>query len=107
MAFNTDAEGRLTAFNGRGCKSVTIDGTEYSLADAPVNITFGPASGDAAHYRVRVDGAAKVCIPMPAGARKVTVKSGKTTIKDAALVDGNLVMDSSSISGRWLDVTIK
>ena len=107
MSFNTDAEGRLTAFNGRQCDRVTVDGTEYVFSDSPVSLTFGPVKGDASHYRVRVDGNTTVRIPVPADARKATVKVGKKAVKGAVLSEGSLVLDTTGLSGQWLDVTLK
>jgi len=108
MSFNTDAEGRLTAFNGRGSQSVTVDGVKYDFADAPVNLTFGQVGGDASKYRIRVDGGANISIPMPVGAKKVSVKNGKAAIKNAVLNNGNLEMTiDAATSGRWLDVIVK
>jgi len=108
LAFNTDANGRLTAFNGLGSTGIEVDGTVYYLADAPIEMTFGPVADDPAHYRVRVSGKTDVRIPMPVGAKKLTVKNGKNTIKDAVLKDGNLCMTiNDDVNGRWLDVYVK
>ena len=107
MSCNTDGEGRRTAFSGRQCDRVTVDGTEYVFADSPVSLTFGPVKGDASHYRVRVDGNTTVRIPVPADARKATVKVGKKAVKGAVLSEGSLVLDPTGLSGQWLDVTFK
>lgn len=105
VAFNTDAEGRLNAFNGRESQSVTVDGITYDFADAPVNLCFGK-TGDKT-YKVCVWGKANIKVPMASGAKKVTVKQGKNTLKGFALEDGDLVFNSEAVSGRWLEVTLK
>ena len=108
VAFNADSNGRLIAFNGREGSSIELDGVKYVLADKPVSLAFGPVKGDAAHYRVWVDRPSTLTIPMPSGAKKVTVKDGKTTVKGASLSGDclNLNVDGS-LSTHWLDVTIK
>jgi len=107
VAFRTDEEGRLIAFNGRQCTGVTVDGKEYRFADSPVNITFSPLRGDMGHIQMQVAGASKVTVPMPSGAKKVTVKNGRKTVK-STLSDGNLLLDvDPSIAGRWLDIAVR
>jgi hypothetical protein len=108
MAFNTDKAGRLTAFNGRNCKGVTVDGIEYSLANAPVNLTFGPAADNPDVIRILIEGTADVCIPMPLSARKVTVKADGKTVKGAVLQEGSLKLAADgSFAGKWLNVTVR
>ena len=107
MAFNTDASGRLTAFNGRESVSIRVDGVDYNLADKPVSLAFGPVSGDQTRYRVYVDRPCSLSIPMPLSASKATVKQGKTTVK-GALSGGNLAIEiTPELAGKWLDVSLK
>ncbi len=107
VAFNTSADGRLSAFNGRESSAITVDGIEYTLADRPVSLCFGPVGGDPTKIRVYVDRISKVSVPMPAGASKVSVKQGKKAVK-ASLEGGNLVLDiDGDLAGRWLDVVVK
>lgn len=108
VAFNTDEAGRLMAFNGTGSSSVTLDGTEYVLADRPVSLCYGPLNGDKSHFRVWADRTCSVTLPLPAGAKKVTVKDGKATVKTLTLADGCLQGPiAEGQANRWLDVTVK
>lgn len=107
MAFNTDASGRLIAFNGRESSSIKVDGVEYALADKPVSLAFGPVSGNQARYSVYVDRPCHLSVPMPLNAAKATVKQGKTTVK-GALTEGTLAIEiTPELAGKWLDVTLK
>jgi hypothetical protein len=47
-------------------------------------------------------------LPLPAGAKKVTVKAGKATVKTLSLADGCLQGSiGDGQANRWLDVTVK
>ena len=108
VAFNTDEDGRLMAFNGRESAAITVDGTEYVFADRPVSLCYGPSNGDKTHFRVWTDRACSVTLPLPAGAKKVTVKAGKKTVKALSLADGCLQGAIGDGEARhWLDVTVK
>ena len=104
MAFNTGVDGRLNAFNGREAQSITLDGVVYNLSDRPANIAFGPVEGSAGKIRVYADRPCRLCIPLPSGTKKVSVKQGKTAV-EGTLEGGNLVFDA--VSGGWFDVTVK
>ena len=108
VAFNTDASGRLNAYYGTDGAAITVDGTRYVLADRPVTLAFGSPSGDATKYRVWVDRPCTLSVPLPEGAKKATVKNGKTVIKGAVLQGGAvaLVVDGD-LSRKWLDVDVK
>jgi hypothetical protein len=96
------------AFNGRESAAITVDGTEYVFADRPVSLCYGPSNGDKTHFRVWTDRACSVTLPLPAGAKKVTVKDGKKTVKALTLADGCLQGAlGDGEARRWLDVTIK
>jgi len=110
LAFNTDKKGRLNAFNGIGCTSISLDKKVYHLADNPAEITFAPTNGNETHYRVCVTGKinTKIQIPMPARAIKIAVTDGTTSVKGASLKNGNLCLKlTDNINGKWLDVTVK
>ncbi|MBQ6087149.1 MAG: hypothetical protein IJK96_03720 [Bacteroidales bacterium] len=107
MAFNTDASGRLSAFNGQESSSVTVDGVEYTFADRPVSLAFGQVGGDPGKYRVFVDRDCRLSVPLPAGAKKVSVKNGKAAVNGASLSEGCLSLAvSPALARKWLDVNV-
>ena len=107
MAFNTDATGRLCAFHGLEASSVSVDGVDYTLADRPVSLSFGQVENDPCKYRVFADRECRLTLPLPSGARKVSVKDGRASVKGAVLSQGSLSLAvNSALAGKWLDVNI-
>lgn len=105
VAFRTDADRRLVAFVGRDCNEITLDGTTYRFADAPLGmLAFAPSPGDAQTYRVQVTGQGRVTLPVLPAGEKTVVRDGKKKVKSET-ADGQLVLDiDPSLSGRWLTV---
>jgi len=107
VAFRTDGNGRLIAFNGRDCTGIVIDGITYHFADTPFqSITYSPVKGNMKKYQVCVTGNGSVSLPLPINTKKIVVKEGNK-ILDSTLSNGNLkLMVNGEISGKWLDLII-
>lgn len=107
MAFRTDDNGRLIAFNGNQCTDVTIDGVNYRFSDNPVNLTYVPLDDTLRRYRINVRGQGEITVPVPAGYKKATVKRGKSTIKNQVKDDLLILNLDSEDSSKWLEVVFK
>lgn len=106
MGFRTDGK-RLIAFSGQKCNSITIDGTHYQFADAPVDLTFSPVSSDLSHFQMFVSGEGLVSIPLPEFVQKVDVRfNGKKIF--FSYMDHQLILKIDPIySGQQLDIYLK
>lgn len=103
VAFRTDGAGRLNAFVGRDCRGITLDGVEYVFAEQPFpQVVFAPEAEGSPVYRISVSGHGRIALPVPATAKKITVRLGKKTIP-SEMVDGKLVLEiTPELSGQWL-----
>lgn len=107
MAFRTDNDGKLIAFNGINCTGISIDGTNYNFADKPINITYVPINNDFKTYQLCVTGSGNVFIPVPQGVKKANVKNGKTNIQNT-IKNGKLELEiNNELSGKWLEINFK
>lgn len=106
LGFRTDGK-RLIAFSGQKCNSITIDGTHYQFADAPVDLTFSPVSSDLSHFQMFVSGEGLVSIPLPEFVQKVDVRfNGKKIF--FSYMDHQLILKIDPIySGQQLDIYLK
>lgn len=107
MAFRTDDEGRLIAFNGKQCTDVTIDGVNYHFSDNPVNLSYVPLDDTLGRYRINVRGEGEITVPVPVGYKKATVKRGKKIIKNRVKDDLLILNIDSEDSSNWLEVVFK
>ncbi len=107
LAFRTDTQNRLTAFIGNECNAVTLDGTNYTFADKPLDkVIFIPAAEGSSTYKVQIAGKGRVSLPFPLKSKKPVVKWGKKSV-NSEVTGGKLVLNiDAALSGQWLTVEI-
>ena len=107
MAFRTNEQDELIAFEGQDCREVTVDGKRYLFSDKNLGkIAFAPSlENPEREIMVYIDGQSSVNIPLPAS---VNAKSAKLVDDKGKKVksksfDGHLEIDvDSKISGKWM-----
>ena len=108
MAFRTNKQNELIAFEGENCNEVTIDGIEYSFSDKNIEkIAFAPSLKYENEIELFLKGESTVNIPLPLGLNREPLqledKSGgkvKFEITDM----GIQIKLNSSLSGQWLSL---
>lgn len=107
MAYRLDKDGRLTAFLGKGCKDITIDGTRYDLASAAADVFFAPTAGDPMVYEAQITGNAEVSLPLPSKAKKAEVLCGGNAVPSKVSKGVLTFIVSPELSGQWLRINLK
>ncbi|MCD8174127.1 MAG: hypothetical protein LUD76_11865 [Alistipes sp.] len=116
VGFRTGADGRLEAFDGRGCREITVDGTRYVFSGGPCTLRFG-CFDDPSVYRLYTDCTGELRIPLPAGARAAALLAPRSTKADATgdagaglavpvrVEDGNAVFTlPAEWTGKWTEI---
>ena len=107
MAYRLDKDGRLTAFLGKGCKDITIDGTRYDLASTAADVFFAPTAGDPMVYEAQITGAAEVSLPLPSKAKKAQVLCGGNVVPSKVSKGVLMFIVSPELSGQRLRINLK
>ena len=107
MAYRLDKDGRLTAFLGKGCKDITIDGTRYDLASTAADVFFAPTADDPMVYEAQITGAAEVSLPLPSKAKKAQVLCGGNVVPSKVSKGVLTFIVSPELSGQWLRINLK
>ena len=107
MASRVDTLGRLIAFVGRDCNGVRVDDTAYRFSEKPLAwVVFVPTSADGRAYRLRIEGAGSVWLPLaPRKGKKLEIRSGDQTIPYKTEEGGVRFDLTPAISGHWLTLT--
>ncbi|MFY0651788.1 MAG: hypothetical protein JXQ96_07125 [Cyclobacteriaceae bacterium] len=102
MAFRTDDKNQLTAFEGRKCKDVKVDGVTYTFSELPIEkIAFNQSANS---YEILVEGEGKVSIPVLLKAKKVFRLYDHKNKRLKYTMNGNMMEFevNSKSSGKWL-----
>lgn len=102
MAFRTDEQQQLTAFEGRNCKKVSVDGTTYTFSDSALEmIAFNQSANS---YEIMVKGTGKVSIPVFLKARKMFRLYDQNNKRIKYTMQQNAIEFevNDKISGKWL-----
>jgi hypothetical protein len=115
MSFRVDGRGRLVAFAGGACNRIVVDGTEFVLADRPMDeLAFAPVSADRRTHpgvlvQILVRGAGTVKLPaagFPDGLRLFaegpTPGSCGGEIPSQRQADSQVFTVPEHAQGRWI-----
>ena len=109
MAFRTDADGDLLAFDGENCSGVVIDGKDFRFTPEPLSkISFMPSKAEGQGLLIQISGEGIVKIPLPK-----TLNPSTTRLKDAKgkmvkfkIADQSLeIQITPKLSGEILNLT--
>lgn len=109
MAFRTNGQDELIAFEGMDCDQIVMDGKAYKFSDRKLeHIAFAPSPDQENEWQLNVKGDGSVNIPLPVGinTKKARLKENKGKKVNFKISEGSLVLDlNEKISGQWLDLT--
>ena len=102
MAFRTDDKNQLTAFEGRNCNQITIDGMTYKFSESPLKTIAFNKNGDT--YEILVEGDGKISIPVFLKTKKVFRLYDQNNKRLKHNLKNNSIEYevNANISGKWL-----
>lgn len=102
MAFRTDNQNQLTAFEGHQCKDVTVDGLTYTFSESAIEtIVFNQSANS---YEILVEGEGKVSIPVFLKTKKAFRLYDQNNKRLKYTMNGNQMEFevNAKTSGKWL-----
>jgi hypothetical protein len=102
MAFNTNDDGQLIAFEGHECSELYLNGTTYKFSEEPLQTIVFIQDDDS--YEIFVEGAGRVSIPVNGDTRKAFHLYDGRNKRVKSSRDGNYIhfVVNEDISGKLL-----